>query len=402
MGGSILVVDDDPDALEYLETILSSSGHHVATAGSGAGALEILERSPVDMVITDLQMPKMDGRALLSAIKHTSADCPVLLVSASGSIPIALELVKAGAEGFLEKPVKPDALISEVDGILAKSRRRTESGHRLGRFTLVRQLGAGGMGAVWEAIDPKLDRRVALKLLHPQPGLPPTKRGEISARFSNEAHIAAGLTHANIAAVHDFGESEDGALYMVMELIRGTSLSAMLSDGGPMHAGILMPLVRQVAEALAYAHHAGVIHRDIKPANVMVSDGVVKLVDFGVAKVPDQELTADNMVMGSPSYVSPEAAYADKLDYRSDQFSLGTLIVEMLTGDRPFAGKSVMETMMKVINKPSPMLSDYGLGLSPRLQAFVTRLHEKKADARFADEQQLLAELDAIIAEFDQ
>jgi serine/threonine protein kinase len=241
-------------------------------------------------------------------------------------------------------------------------------GVRLGPYELISPLGAGGMGEVWRARDTRLGREVALKILPAELSANPERLG----RFEREARAASALNHPNIVVVHDVGRS-DSVSYIAMERVHGRSLRELMISG-PLPAKKILSLASQVAEGLAAAHAEGIVHRDLKPENVMVSDaGFVKILDFGLAKLAfpsAQQLTAAptvtvepprteaGVILGTVGYMSPEQAAGREVDYRSDQFSLGSILYEMATGRPAFQGDSTPQTLSAIIEKdPRPVLS---------------------------------------------
>src|SRR3954469_3221466 len=235
---------------------------------------------------------------------------------------------------------------------------------RIGRFRLDAKLGSGGMGDVYAATDTQLRRTVALKLLPPRFASEPDRL----SRFETEARAASALNHPNIVTVYDAGVT-DGAPWIAMEHVEGRTLRAMLADGA-LPAAEAERITAQIAAGLARAHEAGIVHRDLKPENVMVRhDGLVKILDFGVAKLsggnsPQTDdtqadtalLTAPGLVSGTPAYMSPEQASARAIDHRSDQFALGIILYEMITGENPFRRQSVAQTWSAVLEfSPQPL-----------------------------------------------
>ena len=202
----------------------------------------------------------------------------------------------------------------------------------LGRYRIVGELGRGAMGAVYRALDPVIDREVAIKTL--LPNLPPEVLQEVRERFIREARSAGRLSHPNIVTIFDVGE-QDGMAYIAMELLEGHSLQQILKHPQRLAFNTIANLIAQVADALDLAQRYQIVHRDVKPANIMVdSSGRVKLMDFGVAYVPSSTMTQTGTALGSPRYMSPEQVLGQPIDPRSDIFSLGVVLYELLTGAR--------------------------------------------------------------------
>lgn len=224
-----------------------------------------------------------------------------------------------------------------------------------GRYELVGTLGVGGMATVWHGVDRVLGREVAVKVLNG--GLAEDPR--FAERFSREAQHAAMLVHPRIAMVFDSG-MDQGAAYIVMELIRGRSLGSVLAEGGPLPVERAVGIGAAVCEALEVAHAAGLVHRDIKPGNVMITDdGGVKVVDFGIARASasGQQLTQTAAVLGTAAYLSPEQATAAEVDGRADLYALGCVLTEMLTGEPPFSADTPVGIAFKQVSEEAPPVS---------------------------------------------
>jgi serine/threonine-protein kinase len=225
------------------------------------------------------------------------------------------------------------------------------------RYHILKKLGEGGMGTVYLAEHVKMGRKSALKVMNPGMNTDP----DAIARFNREASNASRLSHPNICGIYDFGETPDGLIYLAMEFIEGTSLTDLIEKGGSLPPSRAASIVHQTADALQVAHDAGIVHRDLKPDNIMVAknrDGtdLVKVVDFGIAKASSsdaQKVTKTGMVVGTPEYMSPEQLSGDKLDGRSDTYSLGLVAFNCITGKLPFPSESAQEAMiMRLTDRP--------------------------------------------------
>ena len=265
------------------------------------------------------------------------------------------------------------------------------AGTRLGLYEIVSPLGAGGMGEVYRARDKKLDRDVAIKVLPQSVAADP----DTLARFEREAKAVAALSHQNILAIHDFG-NQDGVAYAVMELLEGETLRGKL-DAGPIPQKQAVDYALQVAKGLSAAHEKGIVHRDLKPENLFVSrDGHLKILDFGLAKrveavAPGQETSAPTgtghtepgVVMGTAGYMSPEQVKGFQVDHRSDIFSFGAILYELLSGKRAFKRDTSAETMAAILMQEPAELSESGRNISPILDRIVKHCLEKDRDRRF-------------------
>jgi hypothetical protein len=284
---------------------------------------------------------------------------------------------------------------------------------QIGRYLVDGVLGRGAMGTVYLATDPHIQRQVALKTINPEL-LRDSQQGssaadaELPARFINEARAAGRLVHPHIVGVFDYGEA-DGVPFIALEYVRGETLAARLAKEA-LH-GTRLPLVRtlawfaQLLDALAYAHEAGVIHRDIKPANLLIAPrGECKIADFGIAQLDTGRLTQMGMMIGTPAYMSPEQYTGAPIDARSDLFSAGVVLHEMLTGKCPFAGSSAA-VMQQVLNGMPPAPSSETPGLPASLDAMVRKALAKEPEARYLSAQswraELLSLLDTLAAERD-
>lgn len=286
------------------------------------------------------------------------------------------------------------------------------------RYRLERLVGKGGMGRVYRATQVPLNRPVAIKILNPEFQ---KKDPQFVRRFYLEAASAARLTHPHTITVFDYGETEDGQLFIVMEYLRGRPLSKALSQDGPFSALRTLHVATQVCRALREAHSKGIIHRDLKPGNILLlTEGddtdFVKVLDFGLVKlfVPPRsadardrrptsdpasladeegELTRSGMFLGSPKYMSPEQIQGHPLDPRTDIYSLGVLMFQMLTGRPPFTGASSVEVIYRHVNDPVPSLAAFGIEAPPELEQLVLRCMAKTPDARYPSMADLLLRL---------
>jgi serine/threonine-protein kinase len=224
-----------------------------------------------------------------------------------------------------------------------------------GRYRLEQVIATGGMGQVWRATDETLERHVAVKVLRPDTA---SEEGFLE-RFRAEAKHSAALQHPNIATVHDFGEGAHSA-YLVMELIEGRPLSEIIKERAPLPAEEVTEILYQAAIALNAAHEAGVVHRDVKPANIVVDDhGYARLTDFGISRaIAGAQLTQTGEVLGTPHYLAPEQAQGQPAGPASDLYALAVVGYELITGNRPFAGDSMITTALAHVSQPAPQLPD--------------------------------------------
>src|SRR6202035_5570154 len=250
------------------------------------------------------------------------------------------------------------------------------------RYELTHLIARGGMAQVYRAMHRQLERPVALKVLFPELSV---DRSFVE-RFRREAQAAANLSHPNIVPVFDWGE-DSGAYFIVMEFIDGRPLSSILKTAGPLSADRAADIGSHVAAALGYAHKHGVIHRDVKPGNVLITDeGQVKVTDFGIARAinTEESLTQTGAVMGTATYFSPEQAEGIGVDSRSDIYSLGVVLFEMVTGRPPFLGDTPVAVASKHVREHPPAPREVNPGVPPDLEAIILKCLAKSADHRYA------------------
>ncbi|MCP4895899.1 MAG: protein kinase [bacterium] len=266
----------------------------------------------------------------------------------------------------------------------------------IGRYEVSRVLGRGAMGVVYLAKDPLIDREVALKTLRVD--LDTEMADEFRERFLREARAAGRLNHRAIVTIHDVGEDEaTGSVFIAMEYIRGYNLKELLTQGHKFSFSDAARITADLGSALDYAHSMGVVHRDIKPANIILeSDGTPKITDFGVARLESSNLTVEGQFIGTPNYMSPEQIIGGQPDGRSDLFSLGVVLFELLTGSRPFAGETMHEVTNKIAREPCPIPSTVSPGLPPAFNPVLLRILEKEPEKRFQSGSELSHVLSAL------
>ena len=259
------------------------------------------------------------------------------------------------------------------------------------RYRAQKRLGSGGMAEVWCAEDEVLGRRVALKLL----GGRFVDDPEFRERFRREAQSAAGLAHPNIVGIFDRSEW-DGTPYIAMELVDGKTLKELVIERGPLDPAIAVNLMEQVLRALGYAHRRGIVHRDVKPQNVIIDrEGTAKVADFGIARAANSDMTETGALVGTVAYVSPEQAQGEPVDRRSDLYSAGVVLYELLTGRVPFDGEAPVSIALKHISERPVPPGQLRPGISPALEAVVMRALEKDPARRYQNAEEFVAALEA-------
>jgi serine/threonine-protein kinase len=263
---------------------------------------------------------------------------------------------------------------------------------QIGRYEVLATLGRGAMGIVYKAADPVLNRIVAVKTINLS--LDPDLRNEYEARFQQEAKAAGSLSHPAIVTIYDLGKTGDLA-YIAMEFLDGQELQDLISAAQRLPVKQAISIAAQVAGGLGYAHQHGIVHRDIKPANIMVlKDGVAKITDFGIARMRASEVrTQTGMRLGSPKYMSPEQVLGQRVDHRTDIFSLGVMLYEMLTGKAPFGGNSLEALMYQTVNTVPLPPSRINPDVPEMLDLILAKTLEKQTDNRYQSATDLASDL---------
>lgn len=406
---SILVVDDLPANVDLMARRLEKSGFQVHTASSGPEALKLLERQTVDLVLLDIMMPGMTGIDTLRKLRETwsAAVLPVVMVTAKTDSQDVVEALGAGANDYVTKPVDYPVAKARIQAHL-RTREETraevppvsETEPRTpaqagpgsvigGRYRLQSVIGGGSFGTVYKADHLELNRPVAVKVLSTSEDTDP----EAAARFRREGASACRVDHPNAVQVLDLGVNQGGVAYLVMELLEGVSLDGVLEEKGKLSPRRCTEILIPICLALAAAHAAGVLHRDIKPSNIFIHLGprgeTPKILDFGIAKIAGasalgQNLTMDGSLLGTPAYMAPERFRRGPYDHKSDVYSLGTVLFEMLSGRLPFVPNSpdpLALVAMQVEDDPPP-LRPLCPDISPDLEALVRTTLDKDQSVR--------------------
>ncbi|HEY2407295.1 MAG TPA: protein kinase [Polyangiaceae bacterium] len=413
----VLVVDDRADLRRAFVRVLSKVGHVLTEAPDARTAIELVQNSTFDLVVSDVGMPDMNGIELLRAFREIDPDLPVLLISGAPDLETAMKAIEYGAVEYLTKPIEFDKLCASVERAFEIRRTRLQakaalehlrSGEQLrrgssrndpteswsgalldGRYRVGAVIGQGGMGTVYDAVREDLAHmRVAIKILHGD--LADDK--DYLARFRREAETVAAIGHPNIVRILDFKASDGEPAFLVMERLEGGSLSQIIAQDGPLPVERVAFVASQVLAALAAAHRVQIIHRDLKPDNVFLTSisgmrDIVKLLDFGVAKLlgspGDQKLTQTGVVLGTPAYMAPEQARGMRVDARADLYAVGLMMYEALTGRAPFVAENYNALLFAIQeSEPFPLL-DLRPDVDLRLAAIITRAMAKDLNLRF-------------------
>ena len=271
-------------------------------------------------------------------------------------------------------------------------------GEKISHYKIIKKLGEGGMGVVYKALDTKLDRPVAIKFLPKIIAADQTKE----ERFIQEAKAASALDHPNICTIYEINETESGQPYIVMGFYEGETLSKRIEQGS-LAIPEALDIAIQIADGLDKSHKEGIVHRDIKPGNIQITkEGVAKILDFGLAKVADTSLTTDGSTLGTVAYMSPEQASGRPIDHRTDIWSLGVVLFEMLTGELPFKGEYRQALIYSIINDPAPSLQEYFPDMPAECCNIIERALEKDPDYRYQNINDMLSELKRLKRDTDE
>lgn len=273
----------------------------------------------------------------------------------------------------------------------------------LGRYEVKRELGKGAMGVVYLGRDLETGREVAIKTMSLSLGLEPDELEEVKARFFREAESAGRLNHQNIVRMHDAGE-EGGLACLVMELLKGGDLVSHAAPDALLPLPRVLDIAARVADALGYAHTLHIVHRDIKPANIMYDPATdtVKVTDFGVARITDSSRTKTGMVLGTPSYMSPEQLCGKKIEGASDLFSLGVTLYQLVCGRLPFEGDSLTQLMSSIVSEPHIDIASVRAAVPPCVVEIINRALAKKPEDRYASGNEMARALRQCAASLEQ
>jgi DNA-binding response OmpR family regulator len=410
--GRVLIVDGDAGARNVLALRLANEGYETDTAPDGRAALETVRGSAPSLIISETVLPGLDGYALLDTLRREGhARIPFVFVSSRSDALSMNKGLLLGAADFLAKPVNIEVLLTKMQKLLGQELAAADVSSRialsdvsateaydtvsydqlqpgmaiLNRFRLIAQLGEGGMGKVFKARDERLEEDVVVKVMKE------TLTGDRKTleHFKREIRLARKISHPNVVRIFDFWEA--GPLkFVTMEYLEGTDLAKEIQKRGAFPPQIAVRLATEFFEGLAAAHDLGVVHRDIKPENVFLPNGGrPKILDFGIAQgldpaSPDHG-TVTQSIIGTPVYMSPEQLLGQKLDARTDLYSAGVMLYQLLTAELPFHTTDRAETVtMRLHRDPDPP-SRRNPQIPPQLDAFVLKLMARSRDQRWPD-----------------
>ena len=394
----ILVVDDEEYVRNFLFDALKIVPYNVEAASNTDEAIALLDKKQFDLILSDINMPGMSGMGLLSICKEKYPHTEIILITGDPELDSAVDSIKCGAFDYLSKPIMPERLYERVGSALKSGREKTEiisrtkSEIQSSGYFEIRVLGAGNEGTVF--LVEKNHKQYAMKILNRSDTNNPMHEIKMK-RFLREIEVLSTIDHPNIVKLVDHGLLEHNKIpYIVMEYIHGKTLNVLMDTGG-FSTDEKIDIIIQIANVLKEVHKRGIIHRDIKPANIMITDdNVLKLMDFGIARLKDSDLTMTCELLGSPAYMAPEAFDGAKSkDARSDIFSLGVVAYELFLGVRPFIADSIGELINKIENDdpvpPRQILPDF----PEYLQNIILKMLEKSSDDRFQNMEELITVL---------
>jgi serine/threonine protein kinase len=426
--GDIFLVDDNLNNLDLLESILLESDYDVRMANSGRRALEAIRAAPPDLIMLDITMPEMDGYEVCRQLKAAAStrDIPVIFISALDDALDKVKAFKVGGVDYVTKPFQAPEVLARIENQLTIARLRKElekqnqqlikerealiAAHKQTemvfsalaevlpgtvldeKYRLEDKIGSGGFGCVYRSTHLGLNRSVAIKIFRPMAG---NDIPEGLDRFRLEGISASRVTHPNAISVLDYGISQNGIAYLVMELLCGHTLADELRASGKLSPQRCAEIILPICDVLVVAHAAGIVHRDIKPDNIFLhqsNDGeVVKVVDFGLAKlfaktmeIDMQNMTRTGNMVGTPVYMAPERLANKPYDGRTDIYSLGVMFYEMLSGRAPFHSAEndlYAVAMMHLTKAPTP-LREISPEIPPALETIVMNMLIKDANLR--------------------
>ena len=421
--GRILVVDSDAGARNLLALRLANEGYSTDVAADGRTALESIRRDPPALIISETVLPGMDGFSLLDTLRREGRHIPLVFLSARNDALSMNKGLLLGAADFLPKPINTEVLLVKLQKVMGEKFAAADASARLtlsdvtrggqeettvtynqlapgvsilSRFKLEKDLGEGGMGKVFKARDERLEEDVVLKVMKDSlTGDPKTLE-----HFKREIRLARKISHPAVVRIFDFFEV--GSLkFVTMEFLQGTDLAHEIVRRGAFPTPVALRIGAEFFEGLAAAHDLNVVHRDVKPHNVyLLAGGHVKILDFGIAQGLDPQRpdhTMTQTVIGTPDYMSPEQLLGQKVDARTDIYSAGVMLYELLTGALPFEGKDSTERITARLDRAPDAPSKRAPRISHEVDGFILRLLARNRDERWPDARSAAAELRNLI-----
>lgn len=405
MARTILVVDDEPKIRLLLSLALKKEGYLVVEATDGKNALEKIEVSAPHLIISDINMPNMDGWELCWNLRRDEMmkEIPLVFLTTRSEVPDRIRGLESGADDFISKPFNPVELVARVKVILKRVYGEELPPLEISslptnmiiskRYSIIKIIGRGGMGSVYKAFDKELNVDVAMKFLKPDLGKDPI----ILERFKQEIVLARQIIHKNVVRIYDLGEHRN-VRFISMEYINGKSLKFKIKKIGPISVADTLDIVIPICSALKAIHALGIIHRDLKPQNILIDkNNIVKVVDFGIARAINRtEITTSGGMIGTPAYMSPEQVNGEKSGPGSDLYSLGIIMYEMFSGKLPFYSDLPAALVMKHLTDIAEPLSDFLPDFPKEMSDIVEKLMQKEVENRYKSVDLLMQELIAL------
>jgi non-specific serine/threonine protein kinase len=411
----ILIVDDDLALLETLKTFLEIENFEVFTADDGEKGFQRALQEKADLIVLDINLPVMNGYEVCRKIRAKGIMTPIIMLSGEKRDELDKALgLDIGADDYLLKPFGTKEFLARINAVLRRSGLKVEETGEYytrtetleipypalsrgstfaGRYEVVEELGRGGMGKVYRVTDKKIGEEVALKLLNPE--IVADKK--TIERFRNELKFARKIAQRNVCRMFDLSE-EGGTPYITMEYVDGEDLKSLLKKTGQLTIKKAIAITKQVCEGLAEAHRLGVVHRDLKPQNIMIDkEGNTRIMDFGIARsMKTKGITEAGTVFGTPEYMSPEQVEGLDVDPRSDIYSLGVILFEMVTGGVPFKGENALSVALKHKTDKAPAARELNPQIPESLNRVILVCMEKDREERYQDVEEFIADLEKL------
>ena len=414
---TLLVVDDNEMNRDLLSRRLERKGYRVLTAADGMQALDAIAASPVDLVLLDVMMPGITGLDVLRAVreKRSPIELPVIMVTAKDESADIVQAFQMGANDYVTKPIDFPVVLARVQTQLrmkvsaakpsppvspgapgqpspaAAAAEVKTAAVLAGKYRIESKLGAGAFGVVYRATHMALDHPVAVKILQHNVLLS-DDRSDALARFRREGISTCRVNHPNAVTVIDFGVTDNGVAYLVMELLEGKTLAEALKESGTLPPARCLEILVPICSVLEEAHASGVVHRDIKPANIFLhgirGEEIVKVLDFGIAKLvgsaSDEHatMTMEGSLLGTPAYMAPERVANRVYDGRADVYSVGVMLYQMLVGHPPFKAQDPVALAVQQMNATPPPPRDLNPDVPAAVEAVVLEALVKDPDLR--------------------